>query len=250
VNNTFLCPSDGKNGNGLLPHGAPGGVSNGTGQYPDSATPLNPFTGAATTVVPVSNYAGSFGDNYCGGPLLGAGGGLPWETKDGTQPLPGQPRIGHYGFWGTTTGVALALTGGSLRGFFDYRTQQTVGINSVTDGTSNTIIVGEVLPSRVADSNFWHMNGSSAGTTVPLNHNSDTVPGNSPACKDLWQAASAPLGCRFGAAAKGFASMHPGGANFSFADGSVKFLKASLNIATYCALGSRNGGEVLSADAY
>ena len=44
--------------------------------------------------------------------------------------------------------------------------------------------------------------------------------------------------------------MHPGGANFAFADGSVKFLKATINMATYCALGSRNGGEVVSADAY
>ena len=58
------------------------------------------------------------------------------------------------------------------------------------------------------------------------------------------------MGCRFSAAAKGFVSMHPGGANFLFADGSVKFLKNSINLATYCALGSRNGGEVVSADAY
>ena len=65
-----------------------------------------------------------------------------------------------------------------------------------------------------------------------------------------WQAASAPLGCRFGAAAKGFVSLHPGGSNFAFADGSVHFLKATINQATYCALGSRSGGEVISADAY
>ncbi|MHC5542189.1 H-X9-DG-CTERM domain-containing protein, partial [Singulisphaera rosea] len=49
---------------------------------------------------------------------------------------------------------------------------------------------------------------------------------------------------------KGFVSLHPGGANFLFADGSVHFLKTSISMATYCALGSRNGGEVISADAY
>jgi prepilin-type processing-associated H-X9-DG protein len=44
--------------------------------------------------------------------------------------------------------------------------------------------------------------------------------------------------------------MHPGGANFTFADGSVHFLKASINPATYNALGSRMGGEVISSDSY
>jgi hypothetical protein len=30
----------------------------------------------------------------------------------------------------------------------------------------------------------------------------------------------------------------------------VHFLKASISTATYAALGSRNGGEVISSDAY
>jgi prepilin-type processing-associated H-X9-DG protein len=45
-------------------------------------------------------------------------------------------------------------------------------------------------------------------------------------------------------------SQHPGGASFAFADGSVHFLKQSIAMPTYCALGSRAGGEVISADAY
>jgi prepilin-type N-terminal cleavage/methylation domain-containing protein/prepilin-type processing-associated H-X9-DG protein len=45
-------------------------------------------------------------------------------------------------------------------------------------------------------------------------------------------------------------SMHPGGANFVFADGSVHFLKSSINMNTYWALGTRNDGEVISADSY
>ena len=48
----------------------------------------------------------------------------------------------------------------------------------------------------------------------------------------------------------GFKSHHPGGANFVFADGSVHFLKQSIAMTTYCALGSRNGGEVVSSDSY
>jgi prepilin-type N-terminal cleavage/methylation domain-containing protein/prepilin-type processing-associated H-X9-DG protein len=45
-------------------------------------------------------------------------------------------------------------------------------------------------------------------------------------------------------------SAHPGGVNVLFGDGSVKFIKDSVNPATWRALGSMNGGEVISADAY
>ena len=45
-------------------------------------------------------------------------------------------------------------------------------------------------------------------------------------------------------------SNHPGGANSLLGDGSVKFVKESVNIATWRALGTRAGGEVISADAY
>jgi prepilin-type N-terminal cleavage/methylation domain-containing protein/prepilin-type processing-associated H-X9-DG protein len=48
----------------------------------------------------------------------------------------------------------------------------------------------------------------------------------------------------------GFRSLHPGGANFAMGDGSVKFIKNSINIVTYRGLGTRAGGEVISADAY
>jgi prepilin-type processing-associated H-X9-DG protein len=107
-----------------------------------------------------------------------------------------------------------------------------------------------VLPYRAADSAFWSKNGCCAGTTVPLNFNTNTVPASDPSCAGNWQGASTPLGCRFSAAAKNFASEHPGGANFLFTDGSVHFLKQNISMPAYCALGSRNGGEVLSSNSY
>jgi prepilin-type processing-associated H-X9-DG protein len=45
-------------------------------------------------------------------------------------------------------------------------------------------------------------------------------------------------------------SSHPGGVNVGFADGSVKFIKDSVDLKSWWALGSRGGGEVISADQY
>jgi prepilin-type processing-associated H-X9-DG protein len=247
----WLCPSDGTNGGGKLPNGVDpdGNGYNPNGQGANLV--LDPTTPAKVTRwVPVANYQGSFGDNYCGGVLCN---NLPWETPWNGQPPPGQPRIGWNGYWGTSFGPPDGITPGTgmLRGFFDYRgTQKPPTIAGVTDGTSNTILAGEHLPSRSADSNFWFLNGGVHGMTVPLNWNSNTYPAADPKCFGQWQQPSAPLGCRFGAAAKGFVSLHPGGANFAFADGSVHFLKQSISMPTYCALGSRAGGEVISSDTY
>jgi prepilin-type processing-associated H-X9-DG protein len=45
-------------------------------------------------------------------------------------------------------------------------------------------------------------------------------------------------------------SRHSAGVNVSMADGSVRFVKSSVNALTWRAVGTRNGGEVLSGDAY
>ena len=45
-------------------------------------------------------------------------------------------------------------------------------------------------------------------------------------------------------------SNHPGGVNVCFTDGSVRFVKDSVGLQTWWALGTKNGGEVLSSDSY
>ncbi len=45
-------------------------------------------------------------------------------------------------------------------------------------------------------------------------------------------------------------SQHPGGVNVLAADGHVRFVKDSVNVAVWQAIGSRNGGEVVSDDSY
>lgn len=45
-------------------------------------------------------------------------------------------------------------------------------------------------------------------------------------------------------------SRHPGGVNALFVDGGVRFLKDTVVPATWRALGTMAGGEVVSADSY
>ena len=45
-------------------------------------------------------------------------------------------------------------------------------------------------------------------------------------------------------------SLHSGGVNVCFADGSVHFIKSSISPQTWWALGTRAGGEVIGSDQY
>jgi prepilin-type N-terminal cleavage/methylation domain-containing protein len=61
---TFLCPSDGTNNNGLMPWSGSTSAPypNPAGQSPQNNPPQD-ASGTPASVVPDSNYAGSFGDN-------------------------------------------------------------------------------------------------------------------------------------------------------------------------------------------
>jgi prepilin-type N-terminal cleavage/methylation domain-containing protein/prepilin-type processing-associated H-X9-DG protein len=232
----FACPSDGQN-QGFTPYGA-------NGTYSVVTPPPPPGSPAGTPgTVPTTNYNMSYGDNYLVLPLSGPN---PWET--GPPFTPGAPRRGYDGFWGTSNMSTYGLGGlsvfdnGVMRGFADYRTTGTATIASVTDGMSNTILVGEVLPQQDANNEMYGHTGIGSGTTVPINFYTG-APGPVAYGTTTWAS-------RFSYATRGFKSMHPGGANFLLADGHVQFLKSSINPVTYNALGSRMGGEVISADQY
>jgi prepilin-type N-terminal cleavage/methylation domain-containing protein/prepilin-type processing-associated H-X9-DG protein len=65
-------------------------------------------------------------------------------------------------------------------------------------------------------------------------------------------------GCRWGCPncgidssfSYGVSSNHPGGASVLMTDGSVRFVKDSVSRLTWWALGTRNGGEIISSDSY
>jgi prepilin-type processing-associated H-X9-DG protein len=99
----------------------------------------------------------------------------------------------------------------------------SVGLVDVTDGTSNTILVVEAKEPVI-----W---------TKP-----DEIPFDLEQADALRATQTQPL---FGAG-----SMHPGGLNAAFADGSVRFVKTSINKITLYSLITRAGGEVVSSDSY
>ena len=154
-----------------------------------------------------------------------------------------------------------------------FGTNRVTKYAEVVDGLSNTIAAGEVSRFRnepAADPtgfpnvwNFWTNSawcgdafggGSSRPNgfayTVPKLNASANITSVYPFIDNL-----GPLNWRLDPGAQtygqfGFRSNHPGGGNFVFGDGSVRFIKQTVNILTYNALGSKAGGEVISADSY
>jgi prepilin-type processing-associated H-X9-DG protein/prepilin-type N-terminal cleavage/methylation domain-containing protein len=121
-----------------------------------------------------------------------------------------------------------------------------VRITDITDGTSQTLMVGE-RSFRWCQAT-WVASVTSASMVPP--------PG-SPALAGEWVAAGFVLGHTFegtggpgspGTEANGFASQHTGGANFLFADGHVQFLPTSMNHQVYMALSTRARADLVGGD--
>ena len=98
----------------------------------------------------------------------------------------------------------------------------------ITDGTSNTLMIGESSHSFDVHTGGWAFPNYVHGTcAIPLNYKD---PGGT---RSRWQN-------RYS-----FYSYHPQGGNFAKADGSVTFISESINLATYRALATIRGGEVI-----
>ena len=135
-----------------------------------------------------------------------------------------------------------------------------VRVVDVADGLSQTIFVGEVaVPSplgwlsgtRATLRNTGHPINGVDLSTLEL-----TEPANPPLPEDLTardletriERGSLAVSPRF---VGGFSSAHPGkGANFAFGDGSVRFLKQTIDRSVYRRLGHRADGEPIDDDAY
>ena len=215
VLNAHLCPSD--SGPATIP------------VFADPPDPAQPGSFSASQIVDTvsrGNYVGMWGL----GELCAQSGGNDVQNNNNT----GDPVGAHNGMF--------------------YRNSRT-SIAEVVDGTSNTIAVGErshnlsYVTWTARSINGW------LGVTRGVEGGTDKF---NPSPEECWVQVLGPAGLEDGtrtinqptAHVEDYWSRHPGGANFLFADGSVHFLKDSINPAAWRALATRNLGEVVSADQY
>ncbi|OJW20671.1 MAG: prepilin-type N-terminal cleavage/methylation domain-containing protein [Planctomycetales bacterium 71-10] len=142
-----------------------------------------------------------------------------------------------------------------------FKGNLAMGIRDFTDGSSNSVLCGEVIMGpNTGSPNYDHRgdifnddyNCAMFMTYTPPNSKiPDAMAGDAkgePWCS--WRIKNAPP-CTGGTPVFNAArSRHPGGVNVLLGDGSCKFIKDTVNPRTWQAVGSIAGGEVIGSDAY
>jgi prepilin-type N-terminal cleavage/methylation domain-containing protein len=127
-----------------------------------------------------------------------------------------------------------------------------VALRDVTDGTGQTLLLGErsrnvcdatwvgAVPSMVVCTNpSWPVRDCATSNVMVLAN-------TGPWPDEPW--VNVPN--HKGAKADDFWSLHTGGCDFLMGDGSVRFIKESVNPTVFSSLASRSGGEVVSSDQF
>lgn len=111
------------------------------------------------------------------------------------------------------------------------RTTDNIKFRQVSDGLSNTIMVGETIPSHWRHNSLWGNNFPLSSTHIPLNslHLQD----------DLVTLSNDPDYGR----TSGYKSHHPGGAHLLMGDATVHYVTEDIDYLAYNALGSTSAGE-------
>lgn len=193
-----------------------------------AACPSNPFANTFKRVD--GNNFNDIGYATMGAMYRPVGGTMnTGQTKDCTAGLPSFCRNNSGGINGGWNGGPqtnnAAVAGMFARGVTKF------SMASLTDGTSNTLMLGESKP-------HFSEFGSLFAQNVPTSHfflkiNSTFLKAREDAKTVGWTDAV------------GHASYHDGGAQFVLADGSVRFLSENIDYATYCYLGDRADGKVI-----
>ena len=110
-----------------------------------------------------------------------------------------------------------------------YRTnyQEPIRLIDVRDGLTNTLMVGEDVPAVNHHSTAFYCNGDYSSCHAPLNY----FP-NPPTPNEWWNVMS-------------FRSLHPSGAHFCLADGSVHFFSENIDYMLYRHLSTKAGHELV-----
>jgi prepilin-type N-terminal cleavage/methylation domain-containing protein/prepilin-type processing-associated H-X9-DG protein len=138
-----------------------------------------------------------------------------------------------HGTQGPSLGTSQAMKHNNTGSFMYLR---TIRLAEITDGTSQTMFLGEVTEAHTDESsNRWlvgsrHLD-SLRSTENPIN----TKPGTGIVLN------------LYGYRTSGqFSSRHPRGALFAFGDGHVQFVSDNINLTIYRSLSTRAGGETVS----
>ncbi len=191
--------------------------------------PSNPFAGTGTNVNG-GNFSGFGGPvqegmyRFCGGSMNNT----MTTSRDCTVASPSfclNADGGINGGWTCVHNSPAAIRGMFARGVASLR------IQDATDGTSNTIAMGETKPHYSEFGGLWTWNVPT--TLFSLKMNSAFLRTAEQNKTVSWLNA------------QGHASYHVGGAQFVFLDGSVRFLSDTIDYPTYCLAGDRADGKVL-----
>ncbi len=128
------------------------------------------------------------------------------------------------------------------------RSSWAAKFREITDGTSSTIAMGEIRPSCSGAqwARGWTLSeGLWFATTAPINFN--TCLGEAPMLGASGRIKPGHDWDRDFNTAMGFKSLHTGGANFVFCDGSVHFLQEAIDYTVYQRLGARDDAETVGS---
>lgn len=101
-------------------------------------------------------------------------------------------------------------------------------IRDILDGTTNTLAIGECVPSYTNWAWWYNPNAVTATCAIPLN-----------------RALKVPLNAGDWPNNYGFHSRHTGGGHFVLCDGSVRFISENISITVYRALATISAGETV-----
>jgi prepilin-type N-terminal cleavage/methylation domain-containing protein/prepilin-type processing-associated H-X9-DG protein len=212
-----------------------------------------------------SNYIGSTGPT-CNNPPAGCP--APFQLHcngqigSGTTIPPALDPPTHPGYEPSMSYGTTALTKDS-RGMF-ARGGALIRLADVTDGTSNTLFIGETLPEFCEHMRYNAAPGASGpgwaggnhiaqGQTIqPINWKIDRMSVVAPAfvscgCDQNTNPSGDKARCIMNwAVTWGFKSNHPNGVNITMVDGSTHFISQNIDMRTYQLLGCRHDGVAVS----